>query len=123
MGIALEPASCQELWNQGSSQDWLSAGPIYATGTYYTGPYYYYPYYGIPSGFTDLYLADYASMPYYYAPYWDYPYSWPYLTDYRARIPDSSRWVGDHRDLPQAIDYARARSSLRVYMDGAWLPP
>jgi hypothetical protein len=117
LGIALEPAACQELWDLGSSQDWLSAGPIYATSPYYvspyyTGPYYYYyPYSGIPSGFTDFYFADYAYRPYYYGPYWDYTYSWPYLYD------------GAHRDLPKTIDYARAHSSLMVYRNGVWLPP
>ncbi|MDM7912109.1 MAG: hypothetical protein QUS09_03340 [Methanotrichaceae archaeon] len=128
LSIALEPAACQEFWNLGSSQDWLSAGPIYSTSSYYTspyytGPYYYYPYSGIPSGFTDFYFADYAYRPYYYGPYWDYTYSWPYLYGYSAELPASPWLVGAHRDLPKTIDYARAHSSLRVYRDGVWLPP
>lgn len=68
-GILIGSASSQESWDLGSSQDWLSVGPIYHTGPYYYPDYYipvYYPsYYPI---YHPVYypLYDTYNYPHYY---------------------------------------------------------
>ena len=81
-GFLAGPA-CAQLWDLGTSEDWLSAGPIYHTGPYYYPSYYtpvyyyyYYPYY-YPSYYAinyPTYSSTYGmyNNPYYY-PY--YPYN------------------------------------------------
>lgn len=71
--LLMGSASCQ-LWDLGSSQDWLSGGPIYYTGPYYTsysnipsGQYTYaYPYIytnvSAPSGFQKFFSIDYSQF-------------------------------------------------------------
>jgi hypothetical protein len=73
--LLIGPAYSQASWDLGSSQDWLSAGPIYHTGPYYQ----YYSYY--PS-YTPTYYWNY--YPHYYPSYYPvyntyyYPYNFPY---------------------------------------------
>lgn len=70
-GLLAGSASSQDSWDLGSSQDWLSVGPIY-----HTGPYYY------PDYYMPVYYSSY--YPIYYPVY--YPiYSTYYSPDYYPR--------------------------------------
>jgi len=107
----------QELWNLGSSQDWLSAGPIYSMA-----PYYYHPYpYDQLSGFAKLYAYDYAS-PFYFPSYY-FVDPKPYYTEFWAQAYPGVWWVGYHQDLGRTLDIARTGSSFRIYRGGVWQPP
>jgi hypothetical protein len=133
IGLLMGVSTGEDLWDLGSSQDWLSAGPVYAHSAYR-----YNPYYGQPSGFADFYSLDYALpyyspyyyMPYYaayyapdYMPYWYLSYPEPYSTGFVVKSSPRPWWVGSHADLSKTMDYARTRSSLRVYRDDSWQTP
>ena len=86
--------SSQDSWNLGSSEDWLSVGPVYHIGPFYYPntypaympigyyqPYalgYYNPYFYNPQYELDLAAATHAYQKslanYYNKYYWNYPY-------------------------------------------------
>ncbi len=71
-GLLIGSASSQESWDLGSSQDWLSSGPIYHTGPYYY-PGYYMPIYYIeyyPNYYPSYYPVYYPIYDVYYPPYY-----------------------------------------------------
>ncbi len=63
-GIFAGAASGQGRWDQGSSEDWLGAGPIYSYESYYNPAYY-----------DTMYYWDWDYNPY-YINWEDYPYYW-----------------------------------------------
>ncbi len=91
-GLLAGAASGQESWNLGSSEDWLSVGPVKHVGPYYIPnsdlpegtqkflntypgytPFYYWYYYPVysPSYYPINYWASYPYYyPYYYNPYY-----------------------------------------------------
>jgi hypothetical protein len=108
----------QELWDLGSSQDYLSVGPIYSTT-----PYYYYPYtYDQLSGFGKFFVYDYSS-PYYFPSYWYATNPTPVYPEFWAQPYPNVWWVGSHRDLSRTLEIARTGSSFKVYQGGVWHPP
>lgn len=84
-GLLIGIASSQDSWNLGSSEDWLSTGPIKHVGPYYI------PNSDLPVG-TQKYLNTYPGyMPfyywYYYPAYSPYYYQTPYRTQYPYYYP------------------------------------
>ncbi len=86
-GLLAGTASSQDSWNLGSSQDWLSVGPIYHTGPYYYNYYYpsYYDYAPVyyldyyPTYYPTYYSTYYPVYNTYYYPYYPYYYNFDHF--------------------------------------------
>jgi len=123
--ICVSSVTCQETKTSTLSQDWLGAGPIFGFGSHYTG---YYPFYNYRAPYYQTMPVasnsfwGYAPL-YNYDPYWTDPYAYPYNEEYRTKYHYYPWWVGEHRDLPKALDIARARSSVKIYWNGGWRAP
>jgi hypothetical protein len=123
--VSVSSVTCQETKTSTPPQDWLGAGPIFGLGSYYGGYYptynYHAPYYQTMPVASNSFWG-YAPL-YNYDPYWTYPYAYPYDEEYRTKYHYYPWWVGEHRDLPKALDIARARSSVKIYWNGGWRAP
>jgi hypothetical protein len=82
-GLLIAPVYSQASWDLGSSQDWLSVGPIYHTAPYFA----YYPGYYTPTYYWNYYpYYNPFYNPVYYT--YKYPYNFPYYYPHYYRYPD-----------------------------------
>jgi len=116
-------------------QEWLDGGYVGRTydsdiAQYFTEPIFrpsptgtqqaYYPYFG------EEFFRDYA-QPYqfrpgiYPGPYGVFPFNpEPYYSDFRLRSLAGLQWEPVQKNWTKTVDFAKARSSMRVYQNGVW---
>ena len=101
----------------GSGQDWLEGGYVGSytgdIGQYFTDPIFYsnpQPYQFKPG--------------IYPGPYGVYPFNpMPYYSDFRLNSMAKMNWEPFQKNWYKTMDYARTRSSMRVYQNGVWISP
>jgi hypothetical protein len=124
LAVCVSSVTCQETKTSAAPQDWLGAGPVFGLGSYYGGYYTIYnyraPYYQTMPVASNTFWG----YPLYgYNPYRIYPYAYPYNEELRTKYHYNPWWVGEHKDLPRALDIARAHSSVKIYWNGGWRAP
>jgi hypothetical protein len=129
-------SACGQEWLEGGYVDSSDGSDI---AQYFTDPIFYssptgaqrnaweqnyYPYFG------DEFFRDYA-QPYqfrpgiYPGPYGVYPFSpEPFYSDLRLKSLSGMQWEPFHKsNWSETINFARTRSSMRVYQNGVWISP
>ena len=99
-------------------QDWLEGGFVRSgdygdIAQYFTDPIFY----------TNPISYQFRPGPY-PGPYGVYPFNpEPYYSDFRLTSLAGMNWEPFQKNWSETMDYAKTRSSMRVYQNGAWLPP
>lgn len=130
LGLLMGSASSQ-LWDLGSPQDWLSAGPIYQTGSYYipvgtlpaSQPFsqYTYPNVSQSYGFQKFFSIDYTQ--YYRMPIGGAPITHitaPQRYAISGKVPTSLYFIGQTQGVPysQYQTYASYTGGNSLWIEG-----